>query len=465
MPADYKSAAAGLSLSSSPDSDYDHPLANKTPSAAAAAIHLGMDASPERGPPPPFRDDVDDPAADIHDAPPPTSTTPHSSAAARRLSTPYSLSGRRTSSSHNPGRQDLRGQLAALAATSAQTARSLYRQSAALYGGLSPTQQFLVLATSVILVALTVTLLVFSHKVWALLGPIAVSWRATPGGWLIIWFLTFIVAFPPLVGYSTACTVAGFVYGWPLGWPIVASATVAGSAAAFVASRTIFSGYVDRLVGADARFVALGQVLRRDGLGVLTLVRFCPLPYSLSNGFLATVPSVQPLGFTLATAIASPKLLVHVFVGSRLALLAEEGDRMGLGDRLVNYLSMAFGVLLGAGVGYFIYRRTMDRAAEIARGDAAAGTAGGRPLEEGVRAPGGTRRGDYVDEDGEGTRLMDPNEAAALMVDDDDISLWDAAGDDEEDAEEERGRANGRYRDEEEAVGGGGGGIRKGSRG
>lgn len=480
MPADYKSAAAGLSLSSSPDSDYHHPLANKTPSAAAAAIHLAMDASPERGgdrrPPPPFRDDVDDAAADIHDAPPPapwargggntTTTNNSSSAAARRLSTPYSLSGRRTSSSHAPAR-DLRGQLATLAATSAQTARSLYRQSATLYAGLSPTQQFLVLATSVILVALTITLLVFSHKVWALLGPIAVSWRATPGGWIIIWLLTFIVAFPPLVGYSTACTVAGFVYGWPLGWPIVASATVAGSAAAFVASRTVFSGYVDRLVGADARFVALGQVLRRDGLGVLTLVRFCPLPYSLSNGFLATVPSVQPLGFTLATAIASPKLLVHVFVGSRLALLAEEGDRMGLGDRLVNYLSMAFGVLLGAGVGYFIYRRTMDRAAEIARGDAAAaGAGGGRPLEEGGRALGG-RRGDYADEDGEGARLMDPNEAAALMVDDDDISLWDAAGDEDE-AEEEgqgRGRADGRYKDEEEAVGGGGGGIRKGSRG
>jgi uncharacterized membrane protein YdjX (TVP38/TMEM64 family) len=62
---------------------------------------------------------------------------------------------------------------------------------------------------------------------------------------------------------------------------------------------------VHRLVGRDHRFVALGQVLRRDGLGVLAMVRFCPLPYSLSNGFLATVPSVGVGGFAAATACAT----------------------------------------------------------------------------------------------------------------------------------------------------------------
>lgn len=264
---------------------------------------------------------------------------------------------------------------------------------------------------------------------------------------MLIWVLTFIVAFPPLMGYSTACTVAGFVYGLPIGWPIVATATVAGSLVAFITSRTIFSGYVDRLVGQDKRFVALGQVLRHDGLGVLALVRFCPLPYSLSNGFLATVPSIQPMSFALATALASPKLMVHVFIGSRLALLAEQGDTMGFGDRLINYVSMLIGGLIGVGVGYFIYRRTMARAAELAREEGAAG----RPLEGRSGAAGR----EYVDDEqqGEGARLMDPNDAAALMVDDDDISLWDASGDDGGFEDDER--RNG-YRDEEEALGGDG---------
>lgn len=488
MPADYRSAAAGLSVdSSSPE--------NRTPSAAAAAASLGLDTrssssssqspSSNRKKHAPFTDNIDDdedvaafdhddapPAAavaqqDHHQPPVPwvrsSSNNNHGApSATRRLSMPYSHNSRHNSSA---SRLDLRSQFGALTSTSVKTARNLYRQSTTLYASLTSIQKFLVLSGAVILFALTVTLLVFSHRIFVLLGPVAVSWRALPGGWLIIWALTFFVAFPPLVGYSTACTVAGFVYGFPLGWPIVATATVAGSLAAFVASRTIFSSYVDRLVGQDKRFVALGQVLRHDGLGVLALVRFCPLPYSLSNGFLATVPSIQPMSFAIATAFASPKLLVHVFIGSRLALLAEKGDTMGFGDRVINYVSMLIGGLVGMGVGYFIYRRTMARAAELAREDAERG----RPLE-GRRSSGGSSRGafggpplrEYADEDvvahgGEDARLMDPNDAAALMVDDDDISLWDAAGDDEHDRfEDDEQGGRGRYRDEEEAVGGNG---------
>lgn len=463
MPADYPSKAAGLSVSPSRSNDTS-PKRNRDNSSA------------------PFRDEMDDDDNENnqnydydedndqqrHDAPPssaPTtswgsrpSTTPSSSAAARRLSTPYSLHSRSTSNRplSSSTSTDLRAQLAATIHTALTAAQNLYNNAKTVYASLSYTQQLLVLAASALLFALTITFLIFSHRLFRLLGPVAVSWRALPGGWLIIWALTFLVAFPPLIGYSTACTVAGFVYGFPLGWPIVASATVAGSAAAFVASRTIFSGYVDRLVGHDTRFVALGQVLRHDGLGVLALVRFCPLPYSLSNGFLATVPSIQTASFALATACASPKLLVHVFIGSRLALLAGDDETMSFGNKVLNYASMLIGATVGIGVGWFIYQRTMARAAELAREEEEAGGVG-RPLQSGAG-----RNGEYVDEEAgvvgtgahqEDARLMNPEDAAALMVDDDDISLWDTAEDggwgDEDGA--------GGYRDEEEAVGGKGG--------
>lgn len=495
MPADYQSAAAGLSVDDSASSSEDNNNTTRSSSASPSAPPPPRSSSTNKKTQQykPFTDD------DVVDEPPPPA--PHgdgaehntrpplglpwvhnsssnnnsnnsngsllASSAARRLSMPYSQYSRRRSSTTTGaggggrGGLDLRAQLGALTSTSVKTARNVYRQSTTLYASLTPTQQFLVLAGGVLLLALTVTLLVFSHKIFLLLGPVAVSWRALPGGWLIIWGLTFLVAFPPLIGYSTACTVSGFVYGFPLGWPVVATATVAGSLAAFVASRTVFSAYVDRLVGHDKRFVALGQVLRHDGLGVLALARFCPLPYSLSNGFLATVPSIQPGSFALATAIASPKLLVHVFIGSRLALLAEQGDTMGFGDRVINFLSMLVGGLIGVGVGWVIYRRTMARAAELAREDAARG----RPFDAGAgagsggvgsNATGGPPR-EYVDDDvlghgGEDARLMDPNDAAALMVDDDDISLWDATGDGDRFEDDEAGR--GGYRDEEEAVGG-----------
>lgn len=318
-------------------------------------------------------------------------------------------------------------------ATASSTAGSLWRWAnasgnhiVAFYIRLSPMKKLLFLAAGALSFTFGILMLIYSHRIFAALGPMAKGWHDLKGGWILIWLLVFITGFPPIIGYSTACTLAGLVYGFPWGWPIAASANVVGSLAAFVASRTVLSRYVDRLVGSDHRFVALSQVLRHDGLWVLAAVRFCPLPYSLSNGFLATIPSITPLNFALSTAMASPKLLVHVFIGSRLAKLAEEGDSMSAGDKALNYISMGIFGLVGVGVGLFIFRRTMARAAEIAEEEA--------QQEEGrVGGGGGVNRaaGVYADTDAadydDNAPLMDPEDAdVAALMDDDDISLWAA---------------------------------------
>lgn len=122
-----------------------------------------------------------------------------------------------------------------------------------------------------------------------------------------------------------------------------------------------------------------------------------------------------------------PKLLVHVFIGSRLALLAESGDKMTGRDKMINYASMLIGGAVGFTVGLLIYRRTMARAAELAREN-------GEDLEAGD----GLLDGTLEEEEGEVQvgRLVNPDEmdAAALMNDDDDISLWDTESGDYHDA-------------------------------
>ncbi|KAM5351644.1 hypothetical protein ACJ41O_004367 [Fusarium nematophilum] len=288
----------------------------------------------------------------------------------------------------------------------------LGEQTLKVYLRLSPAQRLLAIAGVVTAGVLGVLALVYSHAFFKWLEPMAEKWRALPGGWILAFLLVFVTSFPPVVGYSTASTIAGFVYGFPWGWPIVASGCTFGALGAFLASRTILSGYVDRMVGRDHRFIALGQVLRQEGIWYLTAIRFCPLPFSLSNGFLATIPSITPLAFTLSTAFSSPKLLVHVFIGSRLALLAEKGDEMTAGDKAINYLSMFLGGAVGLIVGLIIYRRTMARAAELAREEGLDPT--GLSAEEGEAG--------YVDSDN--SPLMDPEDAAVLMSDDD-ISLWE----------------------------------------
>jgi uncharacterized membrane protein YdjX (TVP38/TMEM64 family) len=167
-------------------------------------------------------------------------------------------------------------------------------------------QRIAVLCALAVLFVLALLFLLYSHAIFAALGPLAETRRASgPVAWCLIWLAVCCTGFPPIIGYSTSVTVAGFVYGFPGGWPLAASATVAGSSAAFLTSRGVFAHYVHRLVGQDRRFVALGQVLRRDGVGVLVMIRLCPLPYSLSNGFLATVGSIKVGRFALATACAT----------------------------------------------------------------------------------------------------------------------------------------------------------------
>ncbi|OLN88487.1 Golgi apparatus membrane protein tvp38-like protein 1 [Colletotrichum chlorophyti] len=322
-----------------------------------------------------------------------------------------------------------------------RTIRSAHKAANRLWSmflSLTPIQRVAVVVLLLVINVLGLLFLIYSHAIFKWLAPISQKWRALPGGWLIIWAFTFLTAFPPMIGYSTAVSVSGFVFGFPLGYPIVATATVAGSLTAFYTSRGIFSGYVHRLVGQDHRFIALGQVLRKDGIGMLTAVRFCPLPYSLSNGFLSTIPSIKPWAFAASTALASPKLLVHVFIGSRLALIAEKGDEMTAGGKAINYISMILGGAVGLVVGWLIYQRTMARAAELALEQAET---------EGGLVPGRDPAPDYSDVE---AGLVDPEDVAALM-DDDDISLWAREADEDteyhdDDVNEAYGQRNGEAR-------------------
>ena len=93
----------------------------------------------------------------------------------------------------------------------------IQRRSLHMVKSLTPLQR--VLAGTAILAVLILVILffLFNESIFAWLEPIAEKWKSMRGGWLIIWALTFITAFPPLIGYSTCLTIAGFVYGFPIG--------------------------------------------------------------------------------------------------------------------------------------------------------------------------------------------------------------------------------------------------------
>jgi hypothetical protein len=83
--------------------------------------------------------------------------------------------------------------------------------------GLGQFQQAGVVLLGVVGAVGAVLSLVYYDAVFNWLGGFAKSWRSLPMGWMLLWTLTFVVCFPPLVGYSTAVMLSGFVYGFPNG--------------------------------------------------------------------------------------------------------------------------------------------------------------------------------------------------------------------------------------------------------
>jgi uncharacterized membrane protein YdjX (TVP38/TMEM64 family) len=286
--------------------------------------------------------------------------------------------------------------------------------------GLTPFQQGGLVALNILLLVFGVLFAVYNERIFAYLSPAAKRWRDTPGGWLVLWFLTFFVSFPPMIGYSTCVTVAGFVWGM-YGWFIVASATILGSTASFIVSRTVLKKYVSRLAERNKRFAALSLVLKHDGIKLLIMIRLCPLPYSFSNGAISTIPTVTWQNYMLATACITPKLLLHIFVGRQIGLLAEEGNKMDFKTKMISYLSIAIGMAAGIATGYFIYVKTKARAEQLEAEEAAAAANGGGAQESRRRMS--DAGPDYLD---------DPDvEAAALRRDPDDFSLHTTYADDE----------------------------------
>ena len=78
-------------------------------------------------------------------------------------------------------------------------------------------QRMLAVVAAITTLVLGILFLIFNEKIFAKLEPVAVKWKDLKGGWLILWAMTFITAFPPVIGYMSCVTIAGFVYGFPEG--------------------------------------------------------------------------------------------------------------------------------------------------------------------------------------------------------------------------------------------------------
>ncbi|KAG6857343.1 Tlg2-vesicle protein [Tephrocybe sp. NHM501043] len=166
-----------------------------------------------------------------------------------------------------------------------------------------------------------------------------------------------VISFPPLIGHTTLVTLCGFAYGMP-GFFIAAAASVIGASLVFAVLRFFFNKRLRQWSDHNEKWQALESVVRAKGLPLIILIRISPFPpWVYSNSLFASIEAVTLWQFATATLFVFPKLVIHVFIGSRIAALSD-GDQRGHMDtqtKIVNGLLIAGGVVLAILTSWVVY--------------------------------------------------------------------------------------------------------------
>ncbi|KAG6918923.1 Tlg2-vesicle protein [Tephrocybe rancida] len=188
-------------------------------------------------------------------------------------------------------------------------------------------------------------------------------------GWLALAGAMVVISFPPLIGHTTLVTLCGFAYGMQ-GFFIASSASVIGASVVFLVLRFFFSKRLRRWSEHNEKWQALESVVREKGLPLIILIRISPFPpWVYSNSLFASIEAVSLWQFATATLFVFPKLVLHVFIGSRIAALSD-GDQRGHMDtrnyltafvfrirktKIVNGLLVAGGLILAIFTSWVVY--------------------------------------------------------------------------------------------------------------
>ncbi|KAG8761454.1 Tlg2-vesicle protein [Serendipita sp. 396] len=186
-------------------------------------------------------------------------------------------------------------------------------------------------------------------------------------GWLFLGTALVIASFPPMVGFTTLLSIAGFAWGVQGFW-IACPAAFIGAGLCFVSLRLMFRVRLQKLQQSNKHWRALDQVVATKGLPLIILIRFSPLPpWVYSNALFASITSVKFWQFMVANLFLIPKILLTIFVASRIAALADRDQRgkMDLPTEILNYSSIAVGIIIGAGTGWVVYRLTQEKIRQL----------------------------------------------------------------------------------------------------
>ena len=146
--------------------------------------------------------------------------------------------------------------------------------------------------------------------------PRFAQWVNGLGVWgpivFILGYAAGVVAFVPA---SILTLAAGAIFGIGLGVLYVFIAAVLGSAAAFLISRYLARGAIERRLTGNARFAAIDRAVGAQGRRIVFLLRLSPVfPFTLLNYALG-LTRVRFADYLIASVGMLPGTLLYVYYG------------------------------------------------------------------------------------------------------------------------------------------------------
>jgi uncharacterized membrane protein YdjX (TVP38/TMEM64 family) len=164
-------------------------------------------------------------------------------------------------------------------------------------------------------VAALAVLIVAGRSLGALVPEFA-AWVEGLGIWGPIVFVAgYVLATVAFVPGSLLTLGAGAIFGLGQGTALVLVAATLGASAAFLVSRYLARGAVERRLAGNPRFAAIDRAVGREGRKIVLLLRLSPVfPFNLLNYALG-LTRVRFGDFVIASIGMLPGTLLYVYYG------------------------------------------------------------------------------------------------------------------------------------------------------
>jgi len=172
-------------------------------------------------------------------------------------------------------------------------------------------------------VALVAALLLFGQRVAGYLPEFS-AWVNGLGLWgPVVFVLGYAVATVAFIPGSLLTLAGGAIFGLGEGTAFVFAGASLGATGAFLASRYLVRGAVERRVAAEPRFAAIDRAVGREGFKIVVLLRLTPVvPFVLLNYALG-LTRVKLSHYVGAFVGMFPATLLYVYYGKVLGDVAE----------------------------------------------------------------------------------------------------------------------------------------------